>query len=165
MEERIIIQQKPPKSPALAAILSIVFPGTGALYNGQFAKGLLYIVIFAGLVTMQGHGSGQPFLGLILAGFYFFQIIDSINQARLINERAAGMKPQAAAAAAPAEAEGPAPSGSVFWGIVLVVLGGVLLLANFDVIRYETIFDFWPVAVIGLGLKLVFDAVARGKKA
>ncbi len=163
MEERIIIQQKPPKSPALAAILSVIFPGTGALYNGQFSRGLLYIVIFAGLVTMQGHGSGQPFMGLILAGFYFFQIIDSINQAKLINERAAGAKPEPSSAGA--AAEGLAPSGSIFWGVVLVVLGGILLLANFDVIRYETIFDFWPVAVIGLGLKLVFDAVARGKKA
>jgi TM2 domain-containing membrane protein YozV len=163
MEERIVIQQKPPKSPALAAILSIIFPGTGALYNGQISRGILYIVIFAGLVTMQGHGTGQPFLGLMLAGFYVFQIIDAVNQARAINDRAAGAKPESAPSAA--ENEMPAPSGSVFWGALLVVLGGVLLLANFDVIRYDTIFDFWPVAVIGIGLKLVIEAVARGKKA
>lgn len=161
MEERIIIQQKPPKSPALAAILSIIFPGTGALYNGQFSRGILYMVIFAGLITLQGHGSGQPFLGLILAGFYIFQVIDAISQARLINDRAAGLKPEAAP---PAAADVAAPAGSIFWGIVLVVLGFVLLLANFDVIRYDTIFDFWPVAVIGVGLKLVFEAVARGRK-
>jgi len=160
MEERIIIQQKPPKSPALAAILSIIFPGTGALYNGQFSRGILYMVIFAGLITMQRHGSAQPFLGLMLAGFYIFQVIDAVNQARLLNERAAGAKPEAVAAA-----EAPAPSGSVFWGVVLVVLGTVLLLANFDVIRYDTIFDFWPVAVIGIGLKLVIEAVSRGQKA
>jgi TM2 domain-containing membrane protein YozV len=163
MEERIVIQQKPPKSPALAAILSIIFPGTGALYNGQISRGILYIVIFAGLVTMQGHGTGQPFLGLMLAGFYVFQIIDAVNQARAINDRAAGAKPESAPSAA--ETEMPAPSGSIFWGALLVVLGGVLLLANFDVIRYDTIFDFWPVAVIGIGLKLVIEAVARGKKA
>lgn len=163
MEERIVIQQKPPKSPALAAILSFIFPGTGALYNGQFSRGILYMVIFAGLITMQRHGSGQPFLGLMLAGFYIYQVIDAVNQARLINERAAGAKPEAVAAAAAGEAT--APSGSVFWGVVLVVLGGVLLLANFDVIRYDTIFDFWPLAVMGIGLKLVIEAVARGQKA
>lgn len=163
MEERIVIQQKPPKSPALAAILSFIFPGTGALYNGQFSRGILYMVIFAGLITMQRHGSGQPFLGLMLAGFYIYQVIDAVNQARLINERAAGAKPEAVAAAAAGETT--APSGSVFWGVALVVLGGVLLLANFDVIRYDTIFDFWPLAVMGIGLKLVIEAVARGQKA
>ncbi len=163
MEERIVIQQKPPKSPALAAILSFIFPGTGALYNGQFSRGILYMVIFAGLITMQRHGSGQPFLALMLAGFYIFQVVDAVGQARLLNERAAGAKPEPIPAAAAAEA--PAPSGSVFWGVVLAVLGGILLLANFDVIRYDTIFDFWPVAVIGIGLKLVIEAVARGQKA
>jgi TM2 domain-containing membrane protein YozV len=160
MEERIIIQQKPPKSPVLAAILSVIFPGTGALYNGQIGKGILYIILFAGLITMQDHG-GQPFVALLLAGFYIFQVIESINTAKAINQAALSGKPEAAPATLIPEIANP--QGSIFWGAVLVVLGGVLLLANFDVLSYETIFDFWPLAVIGLGLKLVADYFLKSK--
>jgi len=161
MEERIIVQQKPPKSPALAAILAVIFPGTGALYNGQVGKGILYILLFAGLISMQDHG-GQPFIALLLAGFYIFQIIESVNTAKAINQAALSGKPAPATASVVPEIAGP--QGSIFWGAVLVVLGGVLLLANFDVLSYETIFDFWPLAVIALGLKLVADYFLKSKK-
>jgi len=89
MEEKIIIQKRPPKSPAAAGILAGLFPfGIGAMYNGQFLKGIIYLFIFAGLATMQGHGNGQPFFGLVLAGFYFYQIIEAVQSANAINRRA-----------------------------------------------------------------------------
>ncbi|MFO7732969.1 MAG: DUF5668 domain-containing protein [Candidatus Aminicenantes bacterium] len=160
MNEKLVIPQKPPKSPAAAAILSIIFPGTGALYNGQIAKGIFYMILFAGLITIQGTGGGQPFKALLLAGFYFFQIIDSVQIAKTINLSAAGEKP---AEAGDQGLPDIVPSGSVFWGAVLIILGGLLILANFDIIRYETLFDFWPVAVIVIGLKLVADSMARKK--
>jgi len=163
MDEKIVIQPRPVKSPGVAAILSIIFPGAGALYNGLIAKGVLYILIFAGLVTIQSTFGGQPFKALILAGFYFFQIIESVNNAKAINLAAAGEKP-AETGKTEVLPDLSVPSGSVFWGSVLVVIGVLAILANFDVIRWETLWDFWPVVVIVLGLKLVFDSVARGKK-
>ncbi|MGZ5454768.1 MAG: LiaI-LiaF-like domain-containing protein, partial [Candidatus Aminicenantales bacterium] len=54
-------------------------------------------------------------------------------------------------------------AGSIFWGIVLIVLGVGLIMANFEIISYDRLFDFWPVAVIVIGLKLVLDSVARSK--
>lgn len=161
MDEKVVIQQKPPKSPAVAAILSVIFPGLGALYNGLITKGVLYIVIFAGLISIQDSPGGQPFKALILAGFYLFQIIEAINNAKAINLAAAGMKPEG-----PVQAEflpEVLPSGSIFWGAVLMVIGILSILANFDVIMWETLWDFWPVAVIVIGLKLVFDSIAKSK--
>jgi ABC-type polysaccharide/polyol phosphate export permease len=159
MDEKVVIQQKPPKSPAVAAILSVIFPGTGALYNGLIAKGVLYILIFAGLISIQEGPGGQPFKALILAGFYFFQVIESINNAKAINLAAAGQKPEDLAKVD--FMPQVVPSGSVFWGAVLIVIGFLAILANFDVIAWETLWDFWPVAVIVIGLKLVFDSIAR----
>jgi len=52
-------------------------------------------------------------------------------------------------------------AGSVFWGIVLLALGVILLLANFDVIDYGTLFDFWPVLVIVIGLKFIIDYATK----
>ena len=165
MEEKIIIQRKPPKSPAVAGILAGLFPfGIGAMYNGLYVKGLVYLFIFAGLVTAQGHGHGQPFFALILAGFYFYQIIESVQTASAINRRALTGREDETAAIEDQILE-PAKAGSVFWGVVLVGLGALLLLANFRVIDYDTLFDFWPLAVIGFGVKLVFDHFARAKKA
>jgi TM2 domain-containing membrane protein YozV len=161
MEEKIVIPQRPPKSPAAAGILSIIFPGTGALYNGQIAKGIFYMILFAGLITIQTTHGGQPFKGLLLAGFYFFQFIDSIQVAKAINLNAAGQKPVAGAAGLGVPEL--VPTGSIFWGIALIVLGVLLILANFDVILYDTLFDFWPVALVVIGLKLVADSVAKSK--
>ncbi len=161
MDEKIVIQQKPPKSPAVAAILSVLFPGLGALYNGLITKGVLYILVFAGLISIQDGPGGQPFKALILAGFYFFQIIEAINNAKAINLAAAGEKPEVAAKLD--LLPDIAPSGSIFWGAVLVVIGALAILANFDVITWERLWDFWPIAVIIMGVKLVFDSVARAK--
>jgi lysylphosphatidylglycerol synthetase-like protein (DUF2156 family) len=161
MDEKIIIQQKPPKSPAVAAVLSVIIPGLGALYNGLITKGVLYILVFAGLISIQDGPGGQPFKALILAGFYFFQIIEAVSNAKAINLAAAGEKP--AEAAKLDLLPGIAPSGSIFWGAALVVIGALAILANFDVITWERLWDFWPVAVIIMGVKLVFDSVARAK--
>ncbi len=156
MEEKIKIEQKPARSPVLAGIFSAIFPGTGAIYNGSYLKGILFIIIFAGLVSIQGRG-GQPFVGLMLAGFYFFQIIDAVNEAKRIS--ASGEPPTATGTRLSLEAriDVARPSGSISWGIILILLGGLFLLANYEIISYDALIDYWPLALIGLGLKLLAD--------
>lgn len=160
MEEKIVVQ-KPPKSPFLAALLAVIFPGTGALYNKEYLKGAIYIIIFAGLVTLQTQGSGQPFAGLLLAGFYFFQVIDSINVARSINRRA--LHGELVEEEKVPEFNEAVKAGSIFWGILLIALGGILLLGNFEVLSYDKIFDFWPLVVIVIGGKLILDYFTKEK--
>ncbi len=164
MEEKIIIQKKPPKSPVAAGILSGIFPfGVGAMYNGLYFKGLIYVIVFAALVTLQAHEKGQPFAALLLVGFIFYQLIESIQTAAAINRRALTGGEERPIQIEEQVLE-PVKSGSIFWGIFLIVLGAVFLLANFEIIEYEVLFDFWPVAVIGIGIKLVIDFFARSKK-
>ena len=159
MVDQIIIQKRPPKSPAAAGILSGFFPGTGALYNGQYTKGILFILVFAGLISMQDRG-GQPFFGLLLAGLYFFQIIDSVNSAKAINRAALGESAADGLEVSPL-IETASPSGSIFWGTVLMALGGIFLLGNFNIIDFDRLWDFWPVIVIVIGLKMIADYFSR----
>ena len=165
MEEKVIVQEKlvlpkPRKSPILAFLLSFFFPfGVGPFYNGEVVKGFIYLVIFAGLVTMQQHGDAQPFAGIVLGAFYIFQIIDTVNVANRINRRAlTGGEVEEEEAVVTTQA---VTGGSIFWGILLIALGAVLLLGNFDIISYKTILDFWPVVVIVIGGKLIFDYLSK----
>jgi hypothetical protein len=165
MDEKIVIQQRPPKSPAAAGILSVILPGVGNLYNGLVNKGLLQLVVFAGLLVvliraaMSSNVLAIVFTAMMLAGFWFYQIIDSVNSAKALNESTAGQKPEEilqAGALPPA-----VTSGSIFWGIVLIVVGILVILVNFDVMKWDTLWDLWPVLVIILGLRLVFSSLAK----
>jgi len=160
--EEIIVVKKPPKSPALAGVLSGIFPGIGAIYNRQILKGFIFIIIFAGLITMQQQGEVQPFVALLLAGFYIFQIIDAIQISKSINRKALlGEEEEEVEIEEFPEA---IKAGSIFWGVILLALGGFLLLANFDVIRYSTLWDLWPVVVIVIGVKLIADYASKKKR-
>ncbi|MGB7296251.1 MAG: DUF5668 domain-containing protein [Candidatus Aminicenantales bacterium] len=165
MEEKVIVQEKvvlpkPRKSPVLAFLLSFFFPfGVGPFYNGELVKALIYLVVFAGLVTMQPQGGAQPFAGILMGAFYIFQIIDSVNVANKINRRAfLGGDVEEEDTTISTEA---VTAGSIFWGVLLIALGGILLLGNFEVISYKTIWDFWPAVVIVIGAKLIFDYLSK----
>lgn len=158
MEEKVVFK-RPPRSPALAGILAFFFPGTGALYNRQIAKGLIFMIVIAGLISTLAQGP-QLFVillaSLLLAGFYIYQIIDAVQTAKGINRRyLMGAEEEELVMAE--ELPEVVKTGSIFWGIVLMALGGILLLANFDVISYDVIWNFWPLVVIVIGVKVLLD--------
>jgi TM2 domain-containing membrane protein YozV len=161
MEQKIVVQQKPQKSPGLAGILSAIFPfGVGALYNGQRNKALVHLFVLFGLIYAITRGGSGLLFGLLIAGFYFYQIFDNIQSAKAINAASTG---QQSAAEAVQELPEVISSGSIFWGALLIVLGVVLILANLEIVPYRTLGNYWPIAVIVIGLKLVADAVAKSK--
>jgi len=157
MEEKVVFK-RPPRSPALAGILAFFFPGTGALYNRQIAKGFIFMIIIAGLISSLAQGP-QLFVillvSLLLAGFYIYQIIDAVQTSKSINRRYLTGEEEEEMMAE--ELPEVVKTGSIFWGIVLMALGGILLLANFDVISYDLIWDFWPLVVIVIGVKILVD--------
>ena len=160
MEEKVIVK-RPPKSPFLAGVFAFFVPGTGAIYNRQITKGFLFLIVLAGLVTMTTTGEGQPFLGIILGGFYIYQIIDAVQVANRINRRYLTGKEEEEVEEEIEEFPEIVKAGSIFWGFILMAIGVILILANFEVLSYETIFDFWPVVIIIVALKLIVDYVSK----
>jgi len=65
-------------SPATAAVLGLI-PGVGAMYNGQFVKGLVHVVIFAILVS-AAHLYGV--FGIFIAGWIVYQSFEAYHTAR-----------------------------------------------------------------------------------
>jgi len=163
MEEKIIVK-RPPKSPFLAGVLAFFFPfGAGQLYNVQYRKALVFFFIFAGLVTLNSQGdAGQPFLGLTLAGFYFYQLFDAVQTSGRINRRVLQGEEELVEAE---EVPEFVKTGSIFWGIVLIALGAVLIFANFELMSYDTVFEFLiPFSVFIVGVKLVVDHYTKSKE-
>ena len=69
-------------NPAAAAILGLI-PGVGAMYNGQFFKGLIHVVIFAVLVSMAGH---YGIFGLFIAAWILYQSFEAYHTAKARRE-------------------------------------------------------------------------------
>jgi TM2 domain-containing membrane protein YozV len=163
MEEKVIVK-RPLKSPFLAGVLAFFFPfGAGQLYNNQYRKALVFFFIFAGLVTLNAQGNaGQPFLGLTLAGFYFYQLFDAVQTSGRINRKALQGEEEIIETE---EIPEFVKTGSIFWGIVLIALGIALMFANFELMSYDTVFEFLiPFSVLVVGVKLVVDYYTKSKE-
>jgi len=65
-------------NPAAAAILGLI-PGVGAMYNGQFFKGLIHVVIFAVLISITDH---YPIFGLFIAAWILYQSFEAFHTAK-----------------------------------------------------------------------------------
>ncbi len=139
-------------NPALAGVLAGFFPfGVGAVYTGQYAKGLAHLVIFTLLILGASSGSdamGTVF-GLAIAGFYFYQIIDSVRTARAIQ---LGQPPPDPFGLGTTFSAGErvdvskVPVGA----LVLIGLGVIFLLHTLDIWDFSA-HRIWPLVLIGIG--------------
>lgn len=143
-------------NPALAGILAGFFPfGVGAVYTGQYAKGLAHLVIFGLLVagaSSNEHG-GSEMLGVIcglgIAFFYVYQIIDSVRSARALQLGHAPPDPfnlaQTFSGGDRIDAK-RIPTGAV----ILILVGVFFLLHTLGLSEFG-VNRFWPILLIVLG--------------
>lgn len=134
------------KNPVGAAVLSAIFPGVGFFYIGNVVKGIAYILIFTSLIVLEvesKRGSEHVVFGLMIAGFYIFQIFDSYNEAKKFSFR-----------------EEPVTNGaehlSLFGSILILVIGVFFQLAELDIIRYRDVTKLWPIILIALGGRFIY---------
>src|SRR5438309_6116729 len=65
-------------NPGLAALLGLI-PGVGAMYNGQYAKGIVHLIVFAILVSLANENG---IFGLFIAGWVCYQVIEAHHTAK-----------------------------------------------------------------------------------
>jgi hypothetical protein len=140
------------KNPSLAAFLAI-FPGMGAIYSGNFLKGVTYVLIFAVLIVLTSNAQDPDAVvfALMIGGFYIFQIVDSYNEAGRMNQNISTGGGSA----------GGKEDLSLFTAIVVLVIGIVFQLANFDLLTYRQVTRLWPLALVAFGIKIVFNYFKR----
>jgi hypothetical protein len=140
-------------NPALAGVLAGFFPfGVGAVYTGQYAKGLAHLVIFTLLVLGASNSGGAAvatMCGLGIAGFYFYQIIDSVRSARALQLGHAPPDPFGLGSTFSAGERvdvSKAPVGA----LILIGLGVIFLLHTLDIWDFSA-HRVWPLVLIGIG--------------
>jgi hypothetical protein len=143
-------------NPTVAGILAGFFPfGVGAVYTGQYAKGLAHLVVFGVLIAgcnAASNSSHGDLLGVVcglgLAFFYVYQIVDAVRSARALQAGQAPPDPYGLAATFGGGAK-IEPSKAPIGAIVLIVIGGLFLLntigVNFGLDR------LWPLILIAIG--------------
>jgi TM2 domain-containing membrane protein YozV len=72
------IAQRSGPNPMLAALLGFI-PGVGAMYNEQYAKGIVHLIVFAVLVSLA---DSHDIFGLFIAGWVFYMVIEAHHTAR-----------------------------------------------------------------------------------
>jgi hypothetical protein len=129
----------------------------GAIYNGQYAKGLVHAVVFGLLITAISsrtlHGF-EPLLGILIAVFFFYMALEAYHTAR---KRAAG-EPIEEFSSLISMSENGFPTGAV----VLIGLGFLLLLNTLDLISVEAVLRFWPAGLIAIGAWMLYSRLKGG---
>ena len=162
-------------SPGLAAALGFI-PGVGAMYNGQFIKGVIHVMVFVVMIWMANEYG--PIMVPVFFAYFFYSVFDAYKTAHAIEmgqpvpdpfglERMFGGQSAGAASVpgssvppnavvpgqvipATADLRGPRHSAPV-GAIVLIVLGLLFLLDNVGWFEFHWVHHFWPLILIALG--------------
>lgn len=139
-------------SPGVAFFLGL-FPGLGAVYNGEYNKALIHVVVFIALVVGASSDAGdatEPALGLLIAGFVLYMAFDALRVARA--------RIQGEVTVDPLESWSKnRPVGP----IILIVLGVLFLLNNFNWLPFWRIGRLWPLVLIGVGVLMFRNRMGR----
>ena len=139
-----------PGSPALATLLGLV-PGVGAVYNGQYAKGVVHAVLWGGLIGVASSGGEPPPVFVILVILLtFYMPIEAYRTARALRrgeevDEFSGLL-----------SFGSPTSRSPAGGIVLIVVGVLFLLNSLGFWQLRQLSRYWPVILIATGVYMLY---------
>src|SRR5260370_34744109 len=163
-------------STALATLLGFI-PGVGAMYNGQFMKALIHVIIFACLIWATDR---VGFFGIFIPFFVFYMVFDAFKTARArqlgepmpdpfgLERLWTGDTTPAASpgVASPSNAAVPNPNAvpdasephpsefhnAPVGAIILIGIGGLFLLDNIGLFDFRWVHQFWPAILIVIGV-------------
>jgi hypothetical protein len=144
-------------SPGLALALGFI-PGVGAIYNGQYGKGILHAVIWGILMSIADsramNGAG-PLMVITIMAYWAYMVLEAFHTAR---KRRAGEPVDEYSSILNLRSGRDLP----IVAIGLIVFGGLLLLHTLDLLDFDRVARFWPVLLIGAGIYLLYGRV-RGE--
>jgi len=151
-------------SPEAAFLLGLI-PGVGAIYNAEYFKAALHLLIFGTLVTIVDSAgrNGDALFGLLAFGFYAYMPFEAYYTAKKRKLARDGIN-----LITPFdqlnEQMGQFGGMELWGGIGLVLAGTLFLLDNFGIVSLEEIGRFWPALLILAGVAFI-SRFLKGNKA
>jgi hypothetical protein len=140
-------------SPALAFFLGLI-PGVGAIYNGQYAKGLVHAIVWGVLMSIANSGRPyglEPVFVMLVIAWWAYMALEAHHTAKRlqrgepVDEYSSLFNLRGGPNRVPVAAVG------------LIVLGILLLLHTLDLLNFEWVARFWPVLLIVAGVYLLWE--------
>jgi hypothetical protein len=139
-------------NPGAAFALGLI-PGVGAIYNGEFVKAAIHILIFGTLVSLADATDAALF-ALASAGFYFYMPFEAYYTAKKRMLGAQGVMLETPIDRLQQQF-GSMKDRELWGGVALIVIGGLYLLGNLDVFDLHRIARLWPLGLVVLGVWLL----------
>ena len=139
----------------IALLLSFIFPGLGAAYNGQTSKAVVHFALFAGCLQMASMTNAPAFFMLAATGTWLFAAVDAFRTAQLIR---AGLAPDAESDPITRRLYGHPAA----WAVLLITLGTLFLLNTMFGVQLP-VRQLLPAALVLLGAYMLFDYLRRGR--
>ena len=144
-------------SPGLAFMLGFI-PGVGAIYNGQYVKGLIHVVILGVLIAIVNNddinGNMQPLFGMMIAIWVFYMAFEAYHTAK---RRQLGQPVDEFSSIVPRKGQ---PTRFPLAPAVLIAVGLIFLLHNLDILRIGQMLRYWPIALIALGVYMLYERLS-----
>ena len=145
------------KSPVMATVLSLM-PGLGQVFLGYTKLGFFHAGTAAALICLMSSnrlGALEPGVGIFLAFFWLYNLVDAYRRALLLNEATARLEtPQLP------DGFGAGSFGGRLAVGVLLILVGLLMLLNLRFhVSLAWLNQWWPAGLVLLGLYLVVRAI------
>jgi hypothetical protein len=142
-----------------------LIPGVGAIYNGEFMRAAIHVLIVGTLITIGDslRGPGQGLISLATMAFWFYMAFEAYYTAKKRQLSLDGVELETPIDRLHQQF-GDMKDKEIWGGIALVILGALFLADNFDLIRFERIGQLWPIAFIGLGVWMLRRHTVKGSK-
>jgi len=147
-------------SPGLAFFLGCI-PGVGAIYNGQYAKGIVHAVIWGMLMSMASSRASEglePLFVIMVMSWWFYMAFEAYHTAR--KRRAGEPVDEYSSVLNLSGGRSHVPVAA----IALILLGALLLLHTLNLLDFEYVVRFWPVLLIAAGAYLLAGHFLPGKE-
>ena len=149
------LPRDPGASPGLAFLLGLI-PGVGAIYNGQYVKGLIHVVVLGVLISVVGSdaaGGFEPLFGMLIGVWVFYMAFEAYHTAK---KRQAGEHVDEFSSLVDMHTNA-FPAGPV----LLIAVGAIFLMHTLNLLRLDQILRYWPVGLIGLGTYLLYLRLSK----
>lgn len=142
----------PGVSPGLAFMLGLI-PGVGAIYNGQYAKGLVHVLVLGLMISINSTDSAgglEPLFVMLTSVFWFYMAFEAYHTAR---RRVMGEPVDEFSSLIQFR---NTPGAVPIVPVALIGLGVLFLLNNLELLRLREVLRYWPVLLIVAGVWMLY---------